>query len=123
MKKENKLRFLGVVIVIVLCLASCGKIGITKIWDIQTNSPKYVGKKVTIEGFVLHNLFEIQEYEKRKRIISPVPPAYIRPEEYNYISDTNQGPLMSPMISAMSKFSGENIGIINVKYETQLPEP
>ena len=105
----TKLGFWGVIIVIAVCLTSCGKSRITKICDIGTNPNKYAGKNVTIEGYAEHNLSEIQEYEKRKKEAERegLRPLLIRPEEYSYIG-----------------IYGENIraGMVYAKYETQFPE-
>ncbi len=138
MKRIAKITLgLGITLFLAGMMTGCGK---TEIGYILTNPEKYVGKEVTIEGWAIHNLFEIKEYEvkkakaeeeyERRRGLPPLqrglPPVYVRPEEFNFISSIHgSSRWIGTTIAAagLERSSGnKKAGVISAKYEISPPE-
>lgn len=136
MKRAAKITLgLGVTLFLLGMMTGCRK---TEIGYINTNPEKYVGKEVTIEGWAYHNIFEIQEYEKRKAgaekkykekaglppLVRGLPPVYVRPEEFNWITSAEgSSPLMATAQANLDRGLGDKkAGMIDAKYEVSPPK-
>lgn len=92
MRKTAKITLgLGVALFLLGMMAGCGRK--TETADILTDTERYIGKEVIVEGEAYHNLFDIQkyqvelrryqEYAKRNSVRGYIPP--VPPEEFSII--------------------------------------